>query len=86
MARVAPPVTHRTGHDNAELPCVHTTKTFRRTLTPRAGLRLLVDGNRRFVNNLRLNRNLLQQVNETSEGQYPFAIVLSCIDSRTSAD
>ena len=42
--------------------------------------------NNRFVNNLRYNRNLLQQVNETSEGQYPFAIILSCIDSRTSAE
>jgi carbonic anhydrase len=46
----------------------------------------LQDGNRRFVNNLRYNRNLLQQVNETSDGQYPFAVVLSCIDSRTSAE
>ena len=47
---------------------------------------ILVEGNERFVSNLRLNRNLLQQVNETSDGQYPFAIVLSCIDSRTSAE
>jgi carbonic anhydrase len=47
---------------------------------------ILREGNRRFVSNLRLNRNLLQQVNETSEEQYPFAIVLSCIDSRTSAE
>lgn len=43
-------------------------------------------GNDRFVNNLKANRNLLQQVNETSEGQHPLAIVLSCIDSRTSAE
>lgn len=47
---------------------------------------ILKDGNHRFVSNLRLNRNLLQQVNETSEEQYPFAIVLSCIDSRTGAE
>ncbi|MEZ5419480.1 MAG: carbonic anhydrase family protein [Vicinamibacterales bacterium] len=40
----------------------------------------------RFVSNLRVNRNLLEQVNETSDGQFPFAIVLSCIDSRTSAE
>jgi len=45
----------------------------------------LKDGNQRFVNNLKLNRNLLQQVNKTSEGQFPFAVILSCIDSRTSA-
>jgi carbonic anhydrase len=62
------------------------TKDIQATLTPRQAFDILADGNRRFVNNLRLNRNLLQQVNETSEGQYPFAIVLSCIDSRTSAE
>ena len=38
------------------------------------------------MSNLKANRNLLEQVNETSEGQWPFAIVLSCIDSRTSAE
>lgn len=62
------------------------TKDIQATLTPRQAFNLLVEGNRRFVGNLRLNRNLLQQVNETSEGQYPFAIILSCIDSRTSAE
>lgn len=55
-------------------------------LTPERALEVLRDGNRRFVNNLRANRNLLQQVNETASGQYPFAVVLSCIDSRTSAE
>lgn len=55
-------------------------------LTPQQGLQLLKEGNRRFVNNLKYNRNLLQQVNETSDGQHPFAIILSCIDSRTSAE
>jgi len=55
-------------------------------LTPQKAYQILVDGNQRFVSNLRFNRNLLQQVNETSDGQYPFAIVLSCIDSRTSAE
>jgi carbonic anhydrase len=62
------------------------TKDIQATLTPRQAFDILVEGNRRFVSNLRLNRNLLQQVNETSEGQFPFAIVLSCIDSRTSAE
>jgi carbonic anhydrase len=62
------------------------TKELQARLTPRQAYQILVEGNRRFVNNLRLNRNLLQQVNETSDGQYPFAIVLSCIDSRTSAE
>lgn len=62
------------------------TKEDQATLSPRKAFDILVEGNRRFISNLRLNRNLLQQVNETSEGQYPFAIVLSCIDSRTSAE
>jgi carbonic anhydrase len=38
------------------------------------------------MNNLKVNRNLLQQANETSDGQHPFAVILSCIDSRTSAE
>lgn len=62
------------------------TKDIQKDLTPEKALDILVQGNRRFVSNLRVNRNLLQQVNETSTGQYPFAIVLSCIDSRTSAE
>lgn len=55
-------------------------------ITPAMALDLLKEGNKRFVNNLKLNRNLLQQANETSDGQHPFAIILSCIDSRTSAE
>jgi carbonic anhydrase len=62
------------------------TKEIQQHLTPQKAFDILVEGNRRFVSNLRYNRNLLQQVNETSDGQYPFAIVLSCIDSRTSAE
>lgn len=55
-------------------------------LTPEMAFDILKNGNERFVSNLRYNRNLLQQVNDTSNGQFPFAIVLSCIDSRTSAE
>jgi carbonic anhydrase len=55
-------------------------------LTPEKALEILKEGNRRFVNNLKVNRNLLEQVNATKDGQFPFAIVLSCIDSRTSAE
>ncbi len=55
-------------------------------ITPQMALELLKAGNMRFVNNLKVNRNLLQQANETSDGQHPFAIILSCIDSRTSAE
>jgi carbonic anhydrase len=62
------------------------TKEMQATITPFKALELLKEGNKRFINNLKINRNLLQQVNETSAGQYPFAVVLSCIDSRTSAE
>lgn len=55
-------------------------------ITPDQAIDLLKKGNQRFIQNLRLNRNLLQQVNETAEGQYPFASILSCIDSRTTAE
>lgn len=55
-------------------------------LTPDLALEILKEGNERFVNNLKANRNLLQQVNETSAGQFPFATILSCMDSRTSAE
>lgn len=49
-------------------------------------LDFLREGNFRFVNNLKSNRNLLQQINETRDGQFPFAAILSCIDSRTSSE
>jgi carbonic anhydrase len=62
------------------------TKEMQNAITPKIALDLLKEGNKRFVNNLKINRNLLQQANETSDGQHPFAVILSCIDSRTSAE
>ncbi|MGK9120025.1 carbonic anhydrase family protein [Olivibacter jilunii] len=62
------------------------TKEDQQAITPQKALNLLEEGNKRFVNNLKINRNLLQQANETSDGQHPFAVILSCIDSRTSAE
>ncbi|MBX9853471.1 MAG: carbonic anhydrase [Cytophagaceae bacterium] len=62
------------------------TKEMQAALTPAKAIEILKKGNERFINNLKANRNLLQQVNETSEGQHPFAVILSCIDSRTSAE
>lgn len=62
------------------------TKELQDAIKPANALELLKDGNKRFVNNLKINRNLLQQANETSDGQHPFAVILSCIDSRTSAE
>ncbi|WP_133135750.1 carbonic anhydrase family protein [Legionella rowbothamii] len=55
-------------------------------ITPDQAIDLLKKGNERFINNLRYNRNLLQQVNETAKEQFPFASILSCIDSRTPAE
>lgn len=63
----------------------HTAET-QKTITPERALEFLKEGNHRFVNNLKLNRNLLQQANETRQGQWPFAAIVSCIDSRTSAE
>lgn len=62
------------------------TREIQETITPSMAIELLKEGNKRFVNNLKVNRNLLQQANETSDGQHPFAVILSCIDSRTSAE
>ena len=62
------------------------TKESQQALTPKDVLTILKSGNSRFVNNLKNNRNLLEQANESVEGQFPIAIILSCIDSRTSAE
>jgi carbonic anhydrase len=63
----------------------HTLET-QSSLTPYKALQYLKEGNKRFMGNLKVNRNLLEQVNDTKNGQFPFAIILSCIDSRTSAE
>ncbi len=62
------------------------TKELRDRITPSEAIEILKSGNERFVNNLKVNRNLLQQVNETSEGQHPFAVIISCMDSRTTPE
>jgi carbonic anhydrase len=61
-------------------------KTLQSQITPRKALEILKKGNDRFINNLKANRDLLEQVNETRDGQWPFAVMLSCIDSRTGAE
>ncbi len=55
-------------------------------LSPDAALKLLLEGNRRFVENLRINRDLLREVKATANRQSPFAMILSCIDSRLSSE
>lgn len=64
---------------------VHTKET-QGHLTPRMALDILKEGNDRFVKNLKAQRDLLAQVNATRDGQWPFATILSCIDSRTSSE
>lgn len=61
-------------------------KEFLQNLTPYQGYEILVEGNRRFINNLNTNHDHLEMINETREGQYPFAVILSCMDSRTSVE
>lgn len=63
----------------------HTSET-QASVTPSLALQFLKDGNTRFVNNLRVSRDLLQQANQTRDGQWPIATIVSCIDSRTSAE
>src|SRR3954453_1299273 len=62
------------------------TQELQEKITPQQALEILQEGNIRFVQNLKVNRNLLEQVNDTRDGQWPFAVILSCIDSRTSAE
>lgn len=62
------------------------TRASQATMTPQMAIDYLKEGNQRFQNNLKANRNLLEQVNDTSDGQFPFATILSCIDSRVSAE
>lgn len=63
----------------------HTQETQSK-MTPELSLQNLREGNKRFQENVRLSRNLVQQVRETASGQYPYATVLSCIDSRVSSE
>ena len=61
-------------------------KGFLQDLTPYEGYKLLVEGNKRFISNLKRDHDHLEMINETREGQYPFAVILSCMDSRTSTE
>jgi carbonic anhydrase len=61
-------------------------KEFLLNLTPYQGFEILQEGNKRFVNNLNNDHDHLELINQTREGQYPFAVILSCMDSRTSSE
>lgn len=62
------------------------TKDAQAKMTPNKSLEYLREGNKRFQKNLKANRDLIEQVNDTSKGQFPFATILSCIDSRVSSE
>lgn len=62
------------------------TKETQATMTPEKSLQVLKDGNVRFQNNIKADRDLMDQMSDTSGGQFPFATVLSCIDSRVSSE
>ena len=62
------------------------TKETQDQMSSASALKELKDGNQRFVEKKQLNRDLMQQVSETSNGQFPFATILSCIDSRVSSE
>lgn len=62
------------------------TKETQAKMTPEKSLETLKEGNKRFQENFKVDRDLLDQVKDTSTGQYPFATILSCIDSRVSSE
>jgi carbonic anhydrase len=62
------------------------TQEIQAALTPEQALQTLKDGNERFVSGERINRDLVAQVDATAGGQYPFAVVLGCVDSRVPAE
>ncbi len=62
------------------------TQNTQALMTPEKGLEALKEGNKRFLENNKVKRDLLEQVSDTQSGQYPFATVLSCIDSRVPAE
>jgi carbonic anhydrase len=62
------------------------TKETQANMNPSKALDALKDGNKRFQENYRADRDLMGQVTDTSTGQFPFATILSCIDSRVSSE
>lgn len=68
---------------NAFPPAAISSQAIQQSLTPDQAVARLVAGNDRFVAGQPATRNLRVQAEATSAGQYPFAVVLGCIDSRT---
>ncbi|WP_369048439.1 carbonic anhydrase family protein [Tenacibaculum sp. UWU-22] len=62
------------------------TKNIQENLTPKSVLKDLLDGNNRYINNNLTPSNVTALVNETTKGQFPKAVILSCIDSRVPVE
>ena len=62
------------------------TKEIQDGISPDLAIEMLKDGNKRFLDNKEQEKDLHIQVNETSDGQFPYAVVLSCIDSRVPVE
>lgn len=62
------------------------TKETQAIITPQKAIDLLREGNQRFQQRSMAERNLIEQVSDTTNGQFPFATILSCIDSRVSSE
>jgi carbonic anhydrase len=72
----------QTGSLSAGSTAAVQTRATQAAMTPRGALAQLEAGNARFVAGRPLARNLPAEVKATASGQYPFAVVLSCLDSR----
>jgi carbonic anhydrase/SulP family sulfate permease len=64
----------------------YSSREIQAALTPQRVLDVLQDGNARFLDGRRLNRDLARQIGDTADGQHPMAVVLGCIDSRAPAE
>jgi len=64
----------------------HSSRELQASVTPAGVLQIFKEGNERFRNQHPLPRDLMRQVNATAQGQYPLAVVLSCMDSRTPCE
>jgi carbonic anhydrase len=79
---LALPVFWVTGVVQAEAADVALTREAQAAITPARAVEMLKQGNERFVNGKTQQRDFLAQVRQTSTGQYPFAAIVSCLDSR----
>jgi len=64
----------------------YSTRELQDRITPEQVLDIMREGNRRFQENHRLSRDINNQIGATAKGQYPMAVVLSCIDSRVPVE